>query len=114
MIRWKVTRMDRTSCLINRRSCFCQKYLKGKIVTADPQTPGIFTFQTKQHAEVFMPQMEQLILKVKPLGKGVTPSCISRDLCQRDLMRFFKSLASKLTMWPPNGTICYPAVKVLD
>ena len=114
MIRYKVTRMDRTSCLINRRSCFSQKYLKGKMVTADPQTPGIFTFETKKHAQAFMPLMEQLILKVQPIGKGTRPSHISRDLCQRGLMRFFKALASKLTMWPPNGTICYPAVKVLD
>lgn len=113
MIRYKVTSRNRKSCLINPRSRFCLDYPKDKIVTADPQTPGIFTHNTETNAKMSKAE-GQLILKVKPIGKGTIPKSVSWDMTQRGLIRFFKNLLSKDTMTPPQSTICYPAVKVLD
>lgn len=114
MIRYKLTRQDRTSCVIDGRSGFSWKYLKDTVVTADPQTPGIFTFKTKAEARNFMWYQTWLILKVQPIGKGTVPKLISHNTDKRSLIRFFKELSGRIRMKPPRGTICYPAVKVLD
>lgn len=114
MIRYKLTKKNRTSCVIHPQSSFCQNYLKGKIVTADPQTPGIFTFKTKAEVRNFMWHRTWLILKVQPIGKGTVPKLISDNTDKRSLIRFFKELSGRIRTKPPRGTICYPAVKVLD
>lgn len=114
MIRYKVIQKDRTSCVIHPKSRFCHKYLKGKTITANPETLGIFTFKTKGEARNFIWHHTWLILRVEPIGKGETPKLISHNTDQRSLIRFFKNLTSMIRMKPPKGTICYPAVKVLD
>ena len=114
MIRYKLTRPNRSSCTIHGKSPFCQKYLKGKIITADPQTLGIFTFKTKKEAMFFRWFSTWLILKVQPIGRGTVPKLISHNTDKRSLIRFFKELSGRIRIKPPKGTICYPAVKVLD
>ena len=115
MIRYKVTRKNRTSCIISHQSRFCQKYLKGKIVRADPETLGIFTFETEKAAKLFIWPRPWLILRVQPIGKGKIPKLISLYTYQEHLIRFIKNLTTKhTTRLIPTGTICYPAVKVLD
>ena len=116
MIRFKLTRKDRTSCLIHPKSKFCKRYLRASVVEADPQTLGIFTYKTRQQAEDYREywQRDWLILRVKPIGYGKVPKEISVYLSQRSIICFIKKLASMISTTPPYGTICYPAVRVLD
>lgn len=116
MIRFKLTRKDRTSCLIHPKSQFCKRYLKDTVVKADPQTPGIFLYKTRRQAKDYKRywQRDWLILRVETIGPGAVPKKVSRLITQRSIISFSKKFASMCSMVPPGGTICYPAVRVLD
>ena len=71
MIRYKVTRKSRTSCIVFGRCPFSRKYLQNTTIKANPQTLGIFTFETKKDAEAFIgANCDWLILRVQPIGRG--------------------------------------------
>ena len=115
-VKFKLTRKDRTSCLIHPKSQFCKRYLKDAIVEAEPGTPGIFIYKTRRQAEGYARYWNKdwLILRVEPIGLGKVPRKVSYAITQRSIISFIKKLASMHTMSPPEGTICYPAVRVLD
>lgn len=116
MIRYKVTRKNRISCMVFGRSPFSRKYLQNTIIKADPQTLGIFTFATKKDAEDFYgDNYDWLILRVQPVGRGKKPERISMYADTDAIRSFIKEDFSRAGTWiVPKGTICYPAVKVLD
>lgn len=99
--------------MVEHASSFCLKYTKGKIITADPETLGIFTFKTKKDANRFINNTFYLILKVRPIGKGTTPKLISNFVNVDGLQTFFIN-PHVGTSNIPAGTICYPAVRMLD
>ncbi len=112
-IRWKVTTLNRNSCMIYR-NYFSRKYLKGSTIKAEPNTLGIFVFDTLIHAKLFVGNnKKRLILKVKPVGKEHIPYQISGNFWKYSLINFYKSMAG-IKIYPPSGTICYPAVEVLE
>ena len=114
--RWKVIKKDtRTSIIINKRSPFCLTYLPDTIVTAPKGTIGIMTFETKGDADWWWKNRhsDYLIIKVIPIGRGHRPKLISSDVLTR-LLRLFYKKGECRNMKPPVGTICYPAVQVIE
>lgn len=115
-IRWKVTTRTRSSCLIDGRSRFGRNYLKDTTVNAEPGTFGIFTFNTKKNAEEFKEAQNMVglkILKVKGIGEAKGLPMISGRLRSSDLSLFYKD-SNIYRFRSPAGTICYPAVEVLE
>ena len=113
-IRWKVTTQTRRSCVIYGEDFF-KKYLKNTIVKADPTTLGIFLFKTKKNAEDFTKNTRGwIILKVKTVGEGKKPKEISGSISIRGLTEFYDNSETAKTEFMPFGTICYPAVEVLE
>ena len=113
---YKVTKRNRSSCLIDGRSRFGRNYLKDTIVKAEPNTLGIFTFNSKINAEEFKEDQNFLglrILKVKGIGKPNKSPRISGRLSSTSLTTFYKD-SDSYTFSSPTGTICYPAVEVLE
>ena len=129
MIRYKVVRTeDRSSCLLQKDCKYRKIYQKGKTVRATTGTLGIFCFKTKENAKDFIDILgfwESAgfsIIKVETAGKGKVPKFIclvSIGYNTEDLFNdFYKHSKLDMSMFfreePPDGTICYPAVKVLD
>ena len=113
MVRWKVVTRERTSFVAEGK--YKLKYRKGAIVHALPNTVGIFTFKTKAQAEELMNLVPGLILKVRPIGRGKTPKAISAWTSAENLNEFYRTgMRNGVDPIPPDGTICYPAVEVLD
>lgn len=115
-IRWKVTTRTRSSCLVDGRSRFGRNYLKDTTVKAELGTFGIFTFNAKQNAEKFKEAQNMVglkILKVKGIGKAKHSPKISGSLRSSILSRFYKD-GDVYSFSSPYGTICYPAVEVLE
>jgi len=104
-------------------------YNIGKITTAKKGTLGIFCFKTLEDAKKYVEPVTRLtattkledtsftILRVKSFKKGIKPRKIAFFPEQRfDLFykymharnRFFCSLSV------PEGTVCYPAVEVIE
>ena len=108
MIRYKVVRDDRTSCSI--KGTYQLKYKKNKTVKAAENSLGIFCFKRKMDAEDFIGMIPDLkIIRVKPIGKGKIPKEIGIVTM---ISKFY--LGKGITHIIPSGTICYPAVLVLD
>ena len=131
MIRYKVvsSKDNRSSCsLAPDGNEYIKYYRKGETVKANKGTLGIFVFKTKKQANNFIKNRRDnegsyFILKVKSIGKGESPKFVCG--CPLLLMliwdtskylnQFYKyGEKSNLQMKPPEGTICYPAVKVLE
>ena len=106
--------------LINR--FIASVYKKGTVVNAYPGSPGIFTFKTKKDAENFIrvtSEFEEnfMILRIRPIGKGKTPAKIVAGAVNSiaELRLYLKKQDFYIELAiPPDGTICYPSVEVLD
>ena len=114
------------SCIIKGKYSECYKI--GKTVTAREGTLGIFCFKTRELAKSFVHNNwgslmnnpnPTSILKVKPIGAGVVPKSICRIhnpwRHALKLIAFYeKGESCARTNGVPIGTICYPAVEVLE
>lgn len=123
---WKVVRrIDRSSCTVGGK--YRKFYHKDAIVEAGPGTLGLMLFDTKADALSFAGASlgSSLILEVQPIGKGKRPRkiCWDQEEYRMDNYYAYKRLSffgrrnAKIhirTAYPPEGTICYPAVKVLS
>lgn len=93
-------------------------YTKGKTIHALKSTLGIFVFRTRYQAVKFVwdygIQSIVKILHVRPIGRGKVPKDIARTGTNHDLIIAFYSGFNVNIINPPLGTICYPAVEVLD
>jgi hypothetical protein len=93
-------------------------YPKGEIIKAKKTTLGIFVFDKRKNARDFALgycPMGVFCLKVKPIGKGKRPKSILRAAQHTDTLREYKFReANERHISPPLGTICYPAVEVLE
>lgn len=129
----KVAKSDLNSRYI---SCFAEgrhqrAYENNEIVEAEPGSLGIMTFEKRSQATEFITNHDLfphnlLIKHVLPIGKGKKPPLISKLMSQEGLHEFYQRYAHFKKEWitvplkdtplntPPEGTLCYPAVKVLD
>jgi hypothetical protein len=141
--KWKVvTRKDRSS-IIAKCDGFKKHYEKGQVVNETENSLGIMVFKNRYHAENFLIRAGKIgvgsIVKVMPIGKAkpVRPICDNARNKRRmekyyrlfNLMEMYikngdneslrKALSIKNTLLlyygsAPEGTQCYPAVKVLE
>lgn len=125
MIRYKVVTPNRKSYIASKLKHYSLEYQKGKIVVSKENTFGIFCFKSYKQAENFCECFpdDNLILEVRPIGKGFEPSKVSCMNNSREVKMFYNHLEKKkdhkesyldyLFLFPPPGTVCYQKVKVL-
>ena len=107
----------------NGRSCSARgkysiSYEVGRTIFPVEGTLGIFCFRTLHQAKDFLAMQryskELSILRVKPLGHGKCKEKIcysSYEPCEYDI--FYRGCTNNTTN-PPDGTVIYPAVKVIS
>lgn len=122
MIAYKVVnKKTRKSCttLIREETEYTLEYLKGKIVEGIPDTLGVICFGKKYQAKAFLNSTfstvkdRAMILRVKTIGHKEIPKLISGWLSSMELFDFYSSERKGATI-PPEGTVCYSKVEVLD
>jgi hypothetical protein len=98
---------------------YCLKYKKGSIVGAIPKTMGIFCFEKKEQAERFADGLDyswscpywHKVIKVRGRGKPYRPRIIGyADYIDA----FYQSKRKQHVQRAWQGTICFPAVEVLE
>jgi hypothetical protein len=115
-IRFKVVKhRTRYSCVVHGSSKYGLKYDPKTEVHALPETLGVICFTTYKKAYNFIRQHwyygeNCMIIKVIPMGKGSTP----QDMGPPSRLHDFYTHGAVSHMTPPDGTICYPAVYVVD
>ena len=124
MIRYKVVRENRGSCVVPPQSHnFYRKYEKGDTVYSAEDSFGIMVFDNHANAELFRLRefaypVHYKTLKVKPIGKKLKePQFLFMPQGLTWAYRYFKKFAGKhFGNWIdiPRGTLFYRAVKVLD
>lgn len=124
VVRYKVTRKIIAkaygrSCVANRH--YCLKYHKGKITYTIKGTLGIMVFERKIDAENFINKGVSVeyrynlkIIRVNPIGRGKRPKLICGCPSEGSLSNYYTHSVGAITKKAPMGTMCYPAVKVLD
>jgi len=120
-IRYKVVKRSRCSTVIHGNSKYALKYEKGTDVFARPETVGIMTFKTLSAAWEWASSISfwlgdgAKVLRVQPFGKGHVPISIPSP---SRLFEFYKNperfRRNHLTQTTPDGTLCYPGVRVLE
>ena len=142
-VKFKIVKVVRKSIKVaksnwNSRyiSCFAEgryqrAYNNNEIVEAELGSLGIMVFEKRSQATDFVKNHDLfphnlLIKHVLPIGRGKRPPLISKAMNQESLYEFCQRYAHFKKEWitvplkntplntPPEGTICYPAVKVLD
>lgn len=115
-IRFKVVKhKTRYSCVVHGKSKYALKYNVDEEVHALSETLGVMCFTTYKLAYAFLRQHwyyanNCMIVRVIPIGRGSTP----QDMGPPSRLNDFYSHGSVSHMVPPDGTICYPAVYVVD
>ena len=100
-------------------SDYINTYERDTTVRAKKGSLGIFTFKTMKAALKFIKPYSSLshtaiILRVEPIGKGKTPLGIAPGGSVLNSILDFYSGKAEGKIPPPEGTICYPAVRVLN
>lgn len=111
---WKVVDEWRNSfCALGS---YAHIYTIGAHVFADKDTLGIFCFDTLNAAKAFIEHIPLYlytqILEVESIGDGIRPATISNGVGQKYLDEFYAE-SSVHNGPPPDGTICFPSIKVL-
>lgn len=138
--RYKLVNGDRSSVFIKDHR-WKLYYLKGKIVQPQQKNSLIFTFDTYENAKKFMIEhkmertisQDSFIIRVLPIGKGIKPKL--RPTTWHYIHRFWNNWPNILKSInnhnlsgshshyfnfefeeyiPNDGTILYPAVKVME
>jgi len=126
-IRYKVVkRNSRTSAVINGNSPYVLRYIPGTTITARKETLGIMVFATKFRAQEFAGNLNLSywrdrfsVIKVEAIGRGKYPSEICKSWNTAQLRSFYSDdlIDSDLffnSTHPPEGTMCYSSVMVLE
>lgn len=114
MKRFKVLGFHRESCYAQGK--FRKKYEEDEIVAAVPGTLGIMVFKSLEEAKAFrIPRAHKCfqIVTVEPIGRGKTPKRIA-GVSEYSIKRFYMKDSREYRDLVPKGTICYPAVMVLE
>lgn len=127
--KFKVVKVkSRISAMINGNSSFALRYLRGTDVWAREDTIGIMVFKTITDADHFAWSWskdnwwsgackELRILRVLPYGKGLYPSLISAHVDAEYLRNYYHYEQDRDYVdvnSPPDGTMCYKGVHVVD
>jgi len=109
------------SAIVNGRSKYARKYTKGEKIYAFGDTLGIMVFRTKKSAEEFafsfnkwVEKPKLIIIRVKPIGMGKSILHVSRRISTPDLDKFYSFNKHTLVTEPPDNTMGYPGVLVVD
>lgn len=118
MICYKVVNEDNTSAFVTGKS-YARKYQLGEIVTAKKNTLGIFCFKDLLSVRKWCNPSSFKILLVESMGEPLVPEVMCVCYRIRYLNSFYNHDKPKRSdRWKtnnvPQGTICFPAVKVLD
>ena len=124
MIAFKVVTKDRLSVISqfgDGSPWYIKRYAKGTVIKARSRTLGIFCFSRKKQALNFI-EIQKLyhlqVIKIKALSRGKKPKMVSWHL-NRDSISYFYNTEDQddaipsRGIIPPEGTICYNAIKVL-
>ena len=135
--KWKVVTKDRKSARTEDPR-YIRKYLKNTTVKAQEGSLGLMVFETKKQAKNFSIRLsESRVLEVMPIGRPKRPTVLAHrdhfNLFYKHKRRFtIKKIIEQLQtsmggrldyevnnhfimLWPvPEGTVCYPSVKVLE
>jgi len=128
-IKYKVVTLNRmsSSCLIRREwiGDYARQYNKGDVVTAESRSIGLLVFDRMKQAEDFIMSFAEyrklMIIKVEVEGEGRVPISIlsgdSRDYIGKNYsyskLDDFFSIHSRGLWVVPEGTRCYPTVRVV-
>lgn len=115
MIRYKIVTVDRGSCALDPYDFpdYYKKYQKNTIVKATDGSLGIFCFDTIENATEFR-RGTTLIVKVKSIGKGKRIKNRAITTHSLEFFNFYNRKRNSKCHIIPKGTICYPAVEVLE
>ena len=112
MICYKVVD-DRKSCGVSYKEEYSLTYTKDSVVSAVLGSLGIFCFKTKEDAEFYIiedpPRIS--IIQVEGIGEPTYPEEIG-DVTMQSVKSYYDR--KDHTMVPPQGTICFPSVRVLE
>lgn len=98
-------------------------YSKGSTVSGIQGTFGIMCFKTRGDAERWTEGRlfaGLQIIRVIPIGRGKVPKYICEQYGCENLDTFYRTCKSRNSKYfkgctnPPQGTICYQSVKVVD
>jgi hypothetical protein len=115
-IRFKVIKTSsRYSSVVHGSSKYGLKYEPDTEVHALSETIGVMCFKTYKLAKRFINQHwyygnNCMIVKVIPMGKGSVP----KDMGPPSQLHDFYTHGDVSHVYPPDGTICYPGVYVVD
>jgi len=122
--KYKVVNAAGGSCVVLPGSKFYLKYKKGTHVKAPKGSLGIMLFGNRRDAVAFLSvsgdphSAKRLIKRVTPIGKPVFPKEVVWAICNSNLEKFnrYKAGGPELVLQgrPPEGTVCYPEVIVVD
>lgn len=116
-IRFKVVKASsRYSCMVHGASKYALKYDPETEVHARPETLGVMCFDTYKSAKRLIHthyyyRENCMIVKVIPMGRGSSPLTMGSP---SQLVRYYEHDDWYRSLIPPDGTICYPAVYVVD
>jgi hypothetical protein len=141
--KWKVVNKKDRGSIFARCDGFKKYYGPGRIVEETPDSVGIMVFRTKRDAENFLIRSGKFdtgeIIKVTPIGKAKIVKNICVTPTNKKVMEKYYKLVEQMKMYErnkdsyslrrgydiynqiglmsgeiPDGTQCYPAVKVLE
>ena len=122
-VKYKVVkRKSRMSAMVNGNSKYARKYLDGHSVYAHDNTLGIMVFETLTAADEFVnmwnnwryhDSKDLIILRVFPIGRGKRLAWIAADVDTEAIENFYGDNDRGMAE-PPDRTIAYPGVHVID
>jgi len=117
-IKYKVVKANsRYSCMVHGSSLYGLKYDIDTEVHARPETLGVMCFRTYTDAYRLIHQHYYyrdhcIVIKVIPMGRGKIPHVLGSPQRLKDFYSGVEWNPRRLI--PPDGTICYPAVYVIN
>lgn len=123
--KYKVVNKSEGSCVVDPDSSFYLNYSKGTNVKALKGSLGVMLFQNRRLATAFLDKCQKFtknkysIKRVVPLGEPTFPKEVSGRVNQHSLVGFNRRLTQEQCFGaygskPPEGTVCYPEVFVVD
>ena len=121
-----VKRKTRMSAMINGNSKYARRYLDGEKVYAHENSLGILLFETLEAADEWAsywnemgesqgePQVDLIILKVIPIGRGKRIEWVSSRIDTEALDYFYSNKeTTSMVQQSPRRTMAYPGVEVI-
>lgn len=111
IIYYKLTTKERKSYMVFGTK-YELDYSRGVTVRAHPNTLGIMCYKTKKSAQRDRITEDALILRVCPIGRKKEYKRVGLLTYLDEFYKFPRRI--RYAVSPPEGTVCFPAVRVLD